>query len=55
MEYLIAHPSDDLGPTAIGKALARSQGAVANCLGKLAGSGDIVQTSDKPRRYRLAS
>lgn len=55
LEYLIAHPSDDLGPTAIGKALARSQGAVANCLSKLAGSGDIVQTSDKPRRYRLAS
>lgn len=55
LEYLIAHPSDELGPTAIGKALARSQGAVANCLTKLATSGDIVQTSDKPRRFRLAS
>jgi hypothetical protein len=55
LEYLIAHPGDDLGPTAIGKALARSQGAVANCLTRLATSGDIVQTSDKPRRYRLAS
>jgi len=54
LEYLIAHADDDLGPTVIGKALARSQGAVANCLSKLAGSGDIVQTSDKPRRYRLA-
>lgn len=55
LEYLLAHPGDDLGPTVIGKALARSQGAVANCLTKLATSGDITQTGDKPRRYRLAS
>jgi hypothetical protein len=55
LEYLLAHPAADLGPTAIGKALSRSQGAVANCLTKLATSGGIVQTSDKPRRYRLAS
>jgi predicted transcriptional regulator len=55
LEYLLAHPDTDLGPTAIGKALARSQGAVANCLTKLATSGDIARISDKPRRYRLAS
>lgn len=55
LEYLIAHPGDDLGPTAIGTALQRSQGAVANCLSKLAEVGDIVQTGEHPRRYRLAS
>lgn len=55
LEYLIARAGDDLGPTAVGKALDRSQGAVANCLTKLATSGDIVQTSDQPLRYRLAS
>lgn len=54
LEYLIAHPETDLGPTAIGKALNRSQGAVANALAKFAATGDIVQSSDKPRRYRLA-
>lgn len=55
LEYLLAYPDADLGPTAISRALQRSQGAVANCLTKLTVTGDLVQTCEHPRRYRLAS
>ena len=34
-EYLAARPDEDLGPTQIGKALGRSQGAVSNALARL--------------------
>lgn len=55
LEYLVAHSDVDLGPTAISRALQRSQGAVANCLTKLTASGDLVQTCEQPRRYRVTS
>ncbi len=55
LEYLVAHSDADLGPTAISRALQRSQGAVANCLTKLTASGDLVQTCEQPRRYRVTS
>jgi predicted ArsR family transcriptional regulator len=45
-----------IGPTAVGKALDRSAGAVANCMARLAKAGQLKQTSDRPRRYEsLAS
>lgn len=55
LEFLVAHSEADLGPTAISRALQRSQGAVANCLTKLTASGDLVQTCEQPRRYRVTS
>lgn len=55
LEYLVAHAEDAVGPTALGKALNRSTGAIANALARLAASGDAVLVSETPRRYRLAS
>jgi predicted ArsR family transcriptional regulator len=43
-----------VGPSAVGKALDRSAGAVANCMVRLAEVGQLKQTSKKPRRYRAA-
>jgi predicted ArsR family transcriptional regulator len=43
-----------VGPTAVGKALERSAGAVANCMARLAEVGQLKQTSKKPRRYTAA-
>lgn len=37
----------------IGKGIGRSSGAVANCLGRLAGSEQAVQASKKPSAYDL--
>ena len=51
--YLVAHPQD-LGPSAIGKGLERSSGAVANALERLVTSGEVRLVSEKPRRYRPA-
>jgi predicted ArsR family transcriptional regulator len=42
------------GPTAVGKALDRSAGAVANCMARLAEAGQLQPTSKKPRRYKAA-
>lgn len=53
LAYLAAHP-EDLGPSAIGKGLERSSGAVANALDRLVSSGEVRRVSEKPRRYRLA-
>ena len=43
-----------VGPTAVGKALNRSAGAVANCMARLAKAGQLKQTSRKPRRYEVS-
>ncbi|HWI74638.1 MAG TPA: hypothetical protein VNT55_21940 [Baekduia sp.] len=42
-----------VGPTAVGKALDRSAGAVANCMARLAKAGELTQTSTKPRSYAI--
>lgn len=55
LEYLLGHTEDSVSATAVGKALNRSTGAVANALARLAASGDAVLVSETPRRYRLAS
>ena len=52
--YLAARPGEDLGPTQIGKALGRSQGAVSNALARLEVAGDAQLVSASPRRYRIA-
>ncbi|MEN3267963.1 hypothetical protein [Pseudonocardia sp.] len=43
-----------VSPNAVGKALDRSAGAVANCMARLTKAGQLNQTSSKPRRYELA-
>jgi predicted ArsR family transcriptional regulator len=43
-----------VGPTAVGRALDRSAGAVANCMARLVSAGRLKQTSRKPRRYEAA-
>ena len=50
--YLREHPDEDFSPTVLGRALARSSGAVANACHRLVSDGADTQTSDKPRRYR---
>jgi hypothetical protein len=52
LAHLRERPGQSHSPTAIGKALARSAGAVANACEKLAADGVITQTSEKPRQYR---
>lgn len=52
-DYLTEHSREQLSPSAIGKALSRSSGAVANALDKLVAEGYAVQTRDKPKRYAI--
>lgn len=52
-EYLAARPGEDLGPTQIGKALGRSQGAVFNALARMEAAGEAELVSASPRRYRI--
>jgi DNA-binding IclR family transcriptional regulator len=40
-----------VGATVVARALGRSGGAVGNCLTRLAAAGQVLQVSDKPRRY----
>ena len=44
-----------VGATAVAKALARSAGAVGNCLTRLVAAGRVRKVSDKPRRYISAT
>jgi len=53
--YLAARPGEAFGPTAVGQALGRSQGAVSNSLATMAARGEVELVGDKPRRYRIAS
>ena len=54
-EFLAARPGQAFGPTAVGKALGRSQGAVSNSLAAMAARGEVELVDAKPRRYRIAS
>jgi len=45
---------ESLGPAAVASALGRSSGAVANCLKRLARTGELRQTGEGPLRYRYA-
>jgi IclR-like helix-turn-helix domain-containing protein len=55
LDYLTAQPDESFGPSAVGKALGRSGGAVSNSLAAMAERGEVVLVSDKPRRYRIAA
>jgi len=50
-DYLTEHPGEQFSPSAIGRALQRSSGAVTNALNKLVANGYAVQTQDKPKRF----
>jgi biotin operon repressor len=50
-DYLAEHTAEQFSPSAIGKALKRSSGAVNNALEKLVSDGYAVQTQDKPKRF----
>ena len=54
-EYLAARPGEELGPTQIGKALGRSQGAVSNALARMEAAGEAELVSPAPRRYRIVA
>ncbi len=48
--YLCDRPGEEHSPTAIGRALGRSSGAVGNALAKLAVDGTVTEASATPRR-----
>ena len=50
-DYLTEHRGEWFSPSAIGKALGRSSGAVSNALDKLVADGYAVQTQEKPKRF----
>lgn len=53
LEYLKENPGESFTPTALGKVLRRSSGAVANALVRLStdDDGDVTQVGESPRRY----
>jgi DNA-binding transcriptional ArsR family regulator len=56
LDFINTHGDDaPVGATAVAKALARSAGAVGNCLIRLAAADQVRQVSDKPRRYSRAT
>ncbi|MDX3663676.1 hypothetical protein PV646_40885 [Streptomyces sp. ID05-26A] len=55
-DFLTDHAGEEFGPSAIAKALGgKSSGAVSNALDKLVDDGTAVKSSEKPRRFALAS
>ncbi|NES30057.1 hypothetical protein GCE86_06725 [Micromonospora terminaliae] len=58
LAYLAAHPNEEFSPYAISRAITpegRKPLGVRDCCARLAAADKIAQTSDKPRRYRLAA
>jgi biotin operon repressor len=53
-DYLNAHPGKEFSPSALGKALDRSAGAVNNALEKLASDGYAVKTAQAPKRFKIS-
>lgn len=52
-DYLAERSGEQFSPSAIGKALNRSSGAVNNALEKLVADGYVIQTQDRPKRFRI--
>lgn len=52
VDYLTAHPHEEMTASAIGKSLGRSSGAVANALDTLVKNGQAELTCEKPRKFR---
>lgn len=53
-DHMATNPKSDYTPTDLARVLNRSSGAIANALAKFAAQGKVTQTSERPRRYRLA-
>jgi hypothetical protein len=53
-EHLRDHPDTEWSPAAIGKALHRYSGAVANALENLVTQAVALRTCERPKRYGLA-
>jgi hypothetical protein len=53
-DFLVERRGQEFGASAIGKALGRSSGAVANALVRLTERGVAVQTGERPVRYSAA-
>jgi hypothetical protein len=53
-DHMAANPKSEYTPTDLARVLNRSGGAIANALAKFATEGKVTQTSERPRRYRLA-
>jgi hypothetical protein len=51
LDYRPDRPGEEHSPSAIGRALGRSSGAVGNALVRLTIDGTVTETSAKPRRY----
>ena len=54
LDHMASYPKSDYTPTDLARVLNRSGGAIANALAKFADEGKVVQTSERPRRYRIA-
>lgn len=52
VDYLTAHPDEEMTAPAIGKSLGRSSGAVANALDTLVKNDRAELTCEKPRKFR---
>jgi hypothetical protein len=55
LQILRDRPDEDLSPSAIGKLLDRSSGAISNACDRLQADGTVARTSDKPRKFRFAA
>lgn len=53
LNYLAERPDKELTASAVGKALGKSPGAVANAFEKAVKENTAVRTCEKPRRYRI--
>src|SRR6266542_2857981 len=54
LAYLQQHPGEDFSPTQVANALGgRSSGAVGNALETLTKHGQVIKTSDAPRRFSV--
>jgi hypothetical protein len=55
LQFLRDHSGEDFSPSAMGKVLARSSGAISNACDRLQADGAVVRTSDKPRKFRIVT
>lgn len=54
LDHMATNPRSEYTPTDLARVLNRSGGAIANALARFATEGKVTQTSERPRRYRLA-
>lgn len=54
LDHLRAHPGEEFTPFMLGRHLGHSSGAVANACDRLVANGAVLETSQKPRRFRFA-